>query len=150
MCKRTHSARAREDGGCSARTSQGTTAVRVGRRRGERESLAVVWGLPAGARPKSRDTPPFPPTGDGPAVSCCPSSGGRCGDGVEALHLGCAQRHQRVPQGLCLAGHGFDFAFAVLALVVIEALLDIGTTVFEQTVDQPRELVRRRRDGFGG
>src|SRR6266508_3719132 len=110
--------------------SQGTTAVRVGRRRGERESLAVVWGLPAGARPKSRDTPPFPPTGDGPAVSCCPSSGGRCGDGVEALHLGCSQRHQRVPQGLCLAGHGFDFAFAVLALVVIEALLDIGTTVF--------------------
>jgi hypothetical protein len=73
--------------------------VRVGRRRGERESLAVVWGLPAGALPQSRDTPPFPPTGDGPAVSCGPSSGGRCGDGVEALPLGCAQRHHRRAMG---------------------------------------------------
>ena len=124
--------------------------MRVGRRRGERESLAVVWGLPAGALPQSRDTPPFPPTGDGPAVSCGPSSGGRCGDGVEALPLGCAQRHQRVPQGLCLAGHGLDGACAVWALVVIEALLDRGPPGCAQTGDQPRELVRRRRDGFGG
>ncbi len=45
------------------RDSQGTTAVRVGQRRGEQESLAVCWGLPAGALPESRDTPPLPPTG---------------------------------------------------------------------------------------
>ena len=49
-----------------------------------------------------------------------------------------------------MAGHGFDLAFAVLALIGIEPLLDRGAAMFSQGVDQPSALVRRRRDGLGG
>jgi len=73
--------------------------------------------------------PPFPP-GDGTPVSYCASSGDRCCDRVEARPLGCAQCYQRVAQGLRLAGHGFDLAFAVLALIGIEPLLDISAAMF--------------------
>ena len=49
--------------------------MRVGQRRGERESLEVFWGLPAGALPESRATPPFPPTGREPPRRVVPSYG---------------------------------------------------------------------------
>jgi hypothetical protein len=93
---------------------------------------------------------PLSPTGDATRRSCCVSAGSRGSDRVEARHLGGAQGHQRVAQGLCLAGHGLDLAFAVLALAGLAALLGSGTAVFSQAVDQPRALMGRRRNGFGG
>ena len=65
-------------------------------------------------------------------------------------YLGGAQGHEGVAQGLRLAGHGLDLAFAVLALVGVEALLDIRVAMLSQAVDETGELVGRRREGFGG
>jgi hypothetical protein len=118
--------------------------------RGERELWRAVSDLPVGAVLEREDTPPFPPTGERSAVSCCAHAGGRCDASVEARHRGCAQRHQRVAQGLRWAGHGLDFACAGLALRGVETLLDRGTAMFEQAVDQPGELVGRCGEGFGG
>ena len=93
--------------------------------------------------------PPFPP-GEGTPVSCCASSEGRCGESVEVRYLGGAQGHEGVAQGLRLAGHGLDLAFAVRVLVGVEALRHRRAAMFSQAVDETGERVGRRRDGVGG
>lgn len=111
---------------------------------------ACSMEAPGGCCARTRRHSPLSPTGDKPSVSCCASSEGRCCDSVEARHFGCVQLDQRVAQGVRLAGHGLDLAFAVLVLIGIETLLDRGAAMFSQAVDQPGELVRCRRDGLGG
>ena len=64
--------------------------------------------------------------------------------------LGGAQGHEGVAQGLRLAGQGLDRAFAVRALVGVEALRHRRAAMFSQAVDETGELVGRRRDGCGG
>ena len=89
----------------------------------------MVSGLPVGTVLACETLPPFPQR-EGTPVSCCASSGGRYCDNVEARHLGCAQGHQSVTERACLAGKGLDLAFAVLALIGLDPLLDIGAAMF--------------------
>ena len=69
--------------------------------------------------------------------------------GEAVLSLRC-EGHQCIPQGLGLLGHRRDLACTVLRFIRVEALLDISAPVLQQAIDEPREFVRRRRDGLWG
>ena len=60
------------------------------------------------------------------------------------------QGHQGRAEGLCLPGHGADLALAVRHFIGVYALLDIGTAVLEQTLDQARQFMGGGGEGFWG
>ena len=58
--------------------------------------------------------------------------------------------HKGIPQRLGLLRHCLDLALAVLRFVGVKALLDVRAAVFQQAIDQTRQLVCGGRDGLGG
>ena len=68
-------------------------------------------------------------------------------DAVLALRR---EGYQCIPQRLGLLRHRLDLAFAVRHFVGLETLLDVGTAVFEQALDETSQLVRRGREGLRG
>ena len=68
-------------------------------------------------------------------------------DAVVALRR---EGYQCIPQRLGLLRHRRDLTFAVLHFVGLETLLDVGTAVCEQALDQTSQRVCGGRDGLGG
>jgi hypothetical protein len=96
---------------------------------------ALCWPVPT--------RPPCPHRGGDAGIVLCQLRGS-----VRRQRRGSAPRSGT--ERACVAGKGFALAFAVLARIGLDSLLDRGAAMFSQAVDQPGELVGRRRAGFGG